>query len=117
MTVWTPPAVEAAIFETANLIEETVNTYRETHEASQRADREYDRAFARAYLDATGTQNDKKYQAELNADVISARDAKDVAEAAYRYATSRVRALEKKLDALRSIGSSVRQAYAAGGNW
>lgn len=42
------------------------------------------------------------------------RAARDVADAAYRLMDRNMKALMAELDALRSIGTSVRQAYAQG---
>lgn len=72
---------------------------------------EYDRVYARAFLNHNGPQTEKKYGAELHPDVIAARDARDVAELAFRHAERRQRELGKQLDALRSIGTSVRESY------
>jgi len=43
------------------------------------------------------------------------REARDVAEAAFKYADRRAKALELELRALQSIGASVRSMYAVAG--
>lgn len=107
---WTPAEAEAKMYQVAQDIEAAAETFKESYAEHLKTDREYDRAVAQAYLEATGTQKAREYQAELNPKVISARDGRDVAEVAYKYATARAKALSQKLDAYRSINSSVRQA-------
>jgi len=46
--------------------------------------------------------------------VIEERMARDLADAEHRLMDRNMKALERKLDAYRSIGTSVRQAYAQG---
>ena len=43
------------------------------------------------------------------------REARDVADAAHRYAEAKSRALRDRLEAARSIGASVRAAYSLAG--
>jgi hypothetical protein len=82
---------------------------REFEAAARR--REYDKAFAIAYAAAEGSIQDRKYAAELA--TMDAREAAENAEIAFRHAQRTARALEKKLDALRSVGVSVRTMYGA----
>lgn len=78
------------------------------------ADRSYDLAFARAYLSHEALPaHARKYQAEI--DTADKREARDVADAAYKLMASNMKAIQYELDALRSIGTSVRQAYAVAG--
>lgn len=77
------------------------------------ADRAYDQAFARAYMDHVGPQAEKKYAAELATE--HEREVKDTADAAYRYADRLAKALELELRAYQSINASVRATYQVAG--
>lgn len=111
MNVFTPPDIEKAIFDAAEEISNAADSMRAAHEDALRTDREYDRAYAFAYVDSDGPAHERRYRAEVHRDVQDARDARDAAEVTYKYFVSRSRAAERKLDALRSIGTSVRQTY------
>lgn len=79
-----------------------------------KADQEYDLAFARAYLENNDRPaHERKYLAEL--DTKDEREARDTADAAYRLMDRNMKSIQSELDALRSIGTSVRQAYAVAG--
>lgn len=73
--------------------------------------REYDRAYAMAYAAAEGSIQDRKYSAELA--TLEQRELAENAEIEFRHAQRTAKALEKKLDALRSQGASVRAMYEA----
>jgi hypothetical protein len=75
--------------------------------------RAYDMAFALAYGAAEGSIQDRKYAAELA--TIEQRHQAEHAEIAFRHAQRTARALERKLDALRSQGASVRAMYDVAG--
>jgi hypothetical protein len=77
------------------------------------ADHKYDLAVAHAFLDAPGPANAKRYEAEIVTE--EQRKARDSADAAYRLMDRNMKAIQSELDALRSIGTSVRQAYAVAG--
>ncbi|MGN0095080.1 MAG: hypothetical protein ACI38U_03360, partial [Corynebacterium sp.] len=82
--------------------------------AYRKADADYDRAKARAQLAAEGkTVADREAAVELA--TVAERDARDVAEVAYSHVNRRVKAFEKELDAIRSIGANVRQMYSVAG--
>lgn len=117
MSDWNPVSVEQTINETVNEIAQGVNTASSAYDAYLTADREFDLAYARAYMRFDGPAHAKKYQAEL--DTETERIARDAADVAYRLADKTNKALEQKLDAIRSIGVSVRQAYqvAGRGEW
>lgn len=114
---WNPVSVEQTINETVNEIAQGVNTASSAYDAYLTADREFDLAYARAYMRCDGPAHAKKYQAEL--DTEAERIARDAADVAYKLADKTNKALEQKLDAIRSIGVSVRQAYqvAGRGEW
>lgn len=113
MTDYNPVRIEEAIRECANQIAEGVKVCGDRYKAFLEADREYDAAFAFAYLDSAGPAHERKYRAEVQTQ--TARAARDQADAAYRYADRRARAFEAELRALQSVGASVRQAYEVAG--
>jgi len=111
--VLSPVQVEATIRDAAQRIANGVKVVSERHRAFLRADHAVDVAFAQAYLTADGPAHEKRYRAELA--TVAEREARDDADAAFQYATRQWRALQAELEAYRSIGASVRQAYATGG--
>lgn len=114
---WNPVMVERAIYSAAKRIATGVMKADSALRAFQRADHDFDIAEAKAYLalDEKMPVHKRKFEVVLNPDVQAARDAKDVAEAAYRLMDRNMKALQGELDALRSIGTSVRQAYSTAG--
>jgi hypothetical protein len=109
-----PVAVERRILELSNLIAQGVKQVTDHLRAYRQADAEYDRAKARAQLAAEGkTVADREAEVELA--TVAERDARDVAEVAYSHVNRRVKAFEKELDAIRSIGANVRQMYSVAG--
>ena len=112
--VATPTYVENRIRELANGIANMVATCDRAYTTYLTADREYDRAHAMAILAADGrSEQVRKAQAEIA--TYDERKALDVADAAYRYADRRAKALESELRAWQSVGASVRQAYSVAG--
>lgn len=111
--VFNPVQIETRIHEISNRIAEGVNLCNERYKEFLEADRLYDRKFAFAYMAYSGPAHAKKYQAEL--DTRDEREARDVADAAYRYVDRRTKAYQDELRAFQSIGASVRQAYAVAG--
>jgi len=111
--VLNPVDVEAAIRATAQRIANGVKVCSETYAAFLTAEREYDQAFARAYMRHDGPAHEKRYAAELATAVE--REAKDTADAAYRYADRQAKALDTELRAWQSVGASVRAMYATAG--
>lgn len=77
------------------------------------ADREYDRQYALAYTTASGPAHMLKALAELA--TSDARMRRDVADAAYRDAERRAKALEAELSALQTIMKSLLASYGAAG--
>ena len=108
-----PVSIEQAIRECATHIANGVTVVSNAYSAFLAADRAFDQAFARAYIEADGAAHERKYIAELA--TASEREARDVADAAYRYARDRARALENELMALQSVSKSVRGMYAVAG--
>lgn len=113
MTVLNPVDVETAIRRVSERIARGVMVCDERYRAFLEADRNYDAAFAKAYLDHAGPAHEKKYAAELT--TVRLREARDIADAAYRYADRQAKALQDELRALQSVGASVRAMYATAG--
>lgn len=113
MTDWNPARIEDAIYQCVQRIDTGVVMCDGAYREFLRLDREFDVAEAKAYMRHEGPAHERKYQAVL--DTTDQRDARDAAEAAYRLMDRQMKALMAELDALRSIGTSVRQAYANAG--
>ncbi|MGH8876941.1 MAG: hypothetical protein ACRD0P_06325 [Stackebrandtia sp.] len=108
-----PVAIETAIREVSTRIAKGVKVCDETYRAYLEADHCLDVAFAQAFLDHRGPQYERKYAAELATQ--EHRHARDVADAAYRYADRTAKALEAELRALQSVGASVRAMFGVAG--
>lgn len=79
------------------------------------ADRAFDMAEARAYLKAReGGAPAHCCEHEATIATEEQRAARDVADRLYKLMVNNMKALHAELDALRSIGTSVRQAYSQG---
>lgn len=113
MTEHNPVAIENAIRECATRIGKGVTICGNAYAAFLDADRTYDKAFAHAYLAANGAAHERKYTAELATQ--DEREARDVADAAYRFADRTARAVEAELRAWQSVGASVRSMYGVAG--
>lgn len=113
MSEWNPAKVEAAIHECSDRIAKGVMKADKAYRLFLEADQAYDLAFAHAYLDAPGPAHAKKYEAEIQTE--PSRKKRDEADAAYKLMDRNMKAIQSELDALRSIGTSVRQAYAIAG--
>ena len=112
-TMWNPVQVEAGIHEVAGRIGNSVGICGALYGAFLEADRVFDFEFAKAYLAATGTVNDRKYRATVN--TIRQREDRDVADAAFKLADRRSRAQQEELRALQSIGATIRSQYGVAG--
>jgi len=110
---YNPVSIERDIRDTVNEIVKGVDIAAEAYGSFKRLEREFDLAFAQAYMAYTGPAHAKKYAAEIATNEL--RVEVDAADVAHRYADRRNKALETQLDALRSIGVSVRQAYDVAG--
>ncbi|MGX7727566.1 hypothetical protein [Rhodococcus sp. 5G237] len=108
-----PVAIEQAIRDCSNRIAKGVTVCSNAYSAFLEADRVYDQAFARAYIEADGAAHERKYIAELA--TSGEREARDLADATYRYADRQAKALEAELRALQSVGASVRGMYGVAG--
>jgi hypothetical protein len=111
---WNPVMVEKAIYRCSQRIAKGVLKADEAYRNFLDADRGYDMAFARSYLGhGDRPAHERKYLAELATEFERAQ--RDVADAAYKLMASNQRAIQGELEALRSIGTSVRQAYSTAG--
>lgn len=108
-----PVAIEEAIRDCANRIAKGVTVCSNRYSEFLDADRAYDQAFARAYIEADGAAHERKYIAELA--TADERASRDLADAAYKYADRQAKALEAELRALQSVGASVRGMYQVAG--
>ena len=108
-----PVEVETAIRDIANEIALGVRLVSDRLAAFRAAERTYDLEFARAYMSFSGPAHMRKYAAEIETTAL--REARDVAEAAWRLADRRARAQETELSAYQSINRSVSQMYGAAG--
>lgn len=113
MTDLSPVAIEQAIRDCANRIAKGVKVCNDRYTAFLAADHALDVAFAHAYMSHEGPAHEKKYAAELATE--AERAARDVSDAAYRYADRQAKAIEAELRSWQSVGASVRQAYAVAG--
>ena len=110
---WNPATVEAAIHTCSQRIAAGVTKADKAYRLFLEADQSYDLAYARSYLDAGGPAHERKYMAEI--ETAQFRRERDAADAAYRLMDRNMKAIQSELDALRSIGTSVRQAYSVAG--
>ena len=108
-----PVQIEQHILELTNRISKGIRVYSERYADFLEKDREFDRAYAHAYLKAEGSIKDKEKKAALK--TIEEREARDVADIAYKQSDKLLRALDSELRAWQSIGASVRQQYAVAG--
>lgn len=108
-----PAEVEQQIRNLSNRIARGVEVYSKRLAEFYEADRDFDRAYSAAYLDAEGSIKDREHHATLA--TIELREARDVAEVAYKYADRLAKALENQLRAMQSIGASVRAMYGVAG--
>lgn len=110
---WNPVAIEKAIQATVDEIVAGIRSASDAYDRYLKTNHAYDLEFAKAYMGFDGAVHAKRYAAEIATE--RQRVDRDAADVAYRYVERTNKALEKKLDALRSIGISVRQAYANAG--
>jgi hypothetical protein len=113
MDVLNPVEIETRIRDISNRIAASAGVCNERYKAFLMADHAYDLAESQAYLDHDGPAHEKKRAAELA--VKDLREARDVADAAYRYADRTAKALESELRAYQSVGASVRAMYQVAG--
>ena len=111
--VLNPVDIETAIRDISERIAKGVPITSKRYREFLDADREFDRAYARAYLNADGSIKDKEMTARL--ETMAQREVRDIAEVAYRHADRLSEALEGELRATQSLGASVRMMYSVAG--
>ena len=117
MSELNPVVVEKTILEILNEISESPIECRDALANALAAKRAFEQAEARAYMAYEGPAHAKKYAAILATEQEAI--ARDAAEVAHRFIERKSRALDKKLDGFRSLGTYVRQVYenAGRGEW
>ncbi len=108
-----PVQVERKILDAANEVAEGIGVISRYLHASDEATREFDKAWAKAYLAATGTVAEREAHCTLA--TMAERQAKELAAAAYKYADRRTKAAESRMSAYQSVLKSIMQAYGAAG--
>lgn len=108
-----PAMIEQELRKLITWITEAVTACHHAYQAKLAAEHEYRVAYARAYVNATGPQQEKRYRADLA--TITEASARDVTDAAHRYAMDKQRALRDRLEATRSLSASIRESYRASG--
>lgn len=111
--VLNPADVEQAIREAVDTVAEGVNVVTKRLSDYRSAEAAYDLAYAAAYMAHKGPAHEKKYAAEI--ETAEERQARDVAEVAFKYADRRCRAAESTLSAYQTISKSVTAMYGAAG--
>lgn len=111
--IHSPVSVEQRILAISNRIALSAGECNTRYKAFMQADAAYDRAFAVAYMGHQGPAHEKKYAAEI--DTSQEREARDVADAGYRYADRLSKALQAELMAMQSVNKSVLAQYGAAG--
>ncbi len=108
-----PVEIERQLIDITNRISKGIQIFTQRYAEFLEKDREFDRAYAHAYLEADGSIKDKDMKAKL--ETVEVRAARDVAEVAYKQADKLLKARSEELRAMQSIGASVRQAYGVAG--
>lgn len=106
-----PVQLETAVDRVRDHIARGVRHVSDAEARATTAAREFDRAYARAFLAHHGPQTEKRYAAELDPAVVAARDERDVADLAFRHARRQAEALRDELSAYQSITKSVLALY------
>ncbi|RAV34883.1 hypothetical protein [Corynebacterium heidelbergense] len=108
-----PVEIESHIRELVNRIAKGIGVFSKRYAAFLEADRAFDRAYAQNYKDAEGSIKDREYEADLL--TMGEREARDVADIAFKHADKLLKALDLELRAYQSIGASVRAMYGNAG--
>lgn len=104
-----PVEIEQAIQRIRQRIARGVRVVSDAERAAKQATRDFDLAYAHAFLDHDGPQTEKKHAATV--DTIDQRDARDVAVLAYRHAERLAEGLQDELRAYQSLAKSVTGMY------
>jgi hypothetical protein len=113
-TVLNPVDIETAILAAVEEVAEGIKVTSARHSAYLEADHLYDLAWSRAYLAAVGTIAEREAHCHLATE--EERRARDVAEAAHKYADRRTKAAEARLSAYQTLSKSVTAMYSAAGH-
>jgi len=108
-----PVEVEQSLKRLANDIGGSVRGVSQALAKFREAEREFDQAYARAYMKYDGPGHAKRYAADL--DTMGERAARDQAEVVWKYAERRAKAIEQELSAWQTIARSVVAMYGAAG--
>ena len=108
-----PVQIEQHILQLTSRIAKSAGECNTRYKAFLDADREFDRAYAQAYLGHDGPQAERRYAAD--AATMEEREARDVADAAHRYADRLSKALQSELLAYQSLSKSIIAQYQVAG--
>ncbi|SHT54276.1 Uncharacterised protein [Mycobacteroides abscessus subsp. abscessus] len=108
---YNPVSVEKSIIGVVNEKARGIVTARDAYKELLDARKKYKRERNRAYMLHKGPQTEKKIAAEIVPEVMAAEDDMDVKDVAYQYAKDLNELSSDKLEAMRSVGASVRKAY------
>lgn len=114
-TDWNPVVVEQALWKIKEDIARGVLIVDEAYGEFDEADEEFVLAEARAYTEEfkDTPAHERKYHVALA--VAKERQKRRIAERKYKKAISTMQSLRNGLDAVRSIGTGVREAYKLAG--
>ena len=102
----TPSDIEREMVDITSRIDNAPSQLRDYHEKVRAARVSHKMAYALAYQSATGTQVDKKMQADL--ETRDTLEVLDQAEVEYKFATDIFDGLRTKLRALQSVSSLMK---------
>lgn len=105
-----PVDIEANIRDCAKRIHNGVKVTTDAEREARRLRRDYEAAFAQAYMAHDGPAHAKRYAAELA--TTAERESAEQAEVEFRYAERTAKAVEAELRAWQSVGASIRSMYA-----
>lgn len=106
MTDLTPAAITRTLSQISKEIDELTDELAVLDEAAVRARQDYKVAYARAFLDADGSMDIRRYTAETaTADALLTSE---LADQQHRAAVSQLKALRDRLEVGRSLGAIMR---------
>lgn len=108
-----PVQIEAHLTDLVTRISRGIRITSDRYAEFMEADRLYDQAQARAYLEAEGPVKEREAKVEL--ETAGERERRDVTEAAYKHADRLSKALDLEVRTFQSLGASVRVAYGNAG--
>ena len=107
----TPPQVEQRLADLLDRLENGVKVVAAADGEATRLRREYDRAYALAFINAEGSMDIRRYVAVEQ--TIGQREAAEIAEVALRHAKTLLSAVRDEVEIMRSISASVRTSLVA----